>query len=158
VGLESFELGSLTSTPASVLYGLSADLTMPLLNRRAIEAAFRTANARQIQALYEYQRTLLAAFVEVSNQMARIRNLDSSYTAKERQVEALGESIELADRLFRSARADYLEVLLTQREALESRIELVEIKQQQLDARVTAYQALGGGVEPAPAAPPPHGG
>jgi NodT family efflux transporter outer membrane factor (OMF) lipoprotein len=158
VGLESFELSSLTSTPASVLYGISADLTMPLLNRRAIEAAFRTANARQIQALYEYQRTLLAAFVEVSNQMARIRNLDSSYTAKERQVEALGESIELADRLFRSARADYLEVLLTQREALESRIELVEIKQQQLDARVTAYQALGGGVEPAPAPPPPHGG
>jgi NodT family efflux transporter outer membrane factor (OMF) lipoprotein len=153
IGLESFELGSLTSAPASVLYGLSADLTMPLLNRRAIKAAFNTANARQLQALYEYQRTLVGAYVEVANQLARIRNLDSSYAAKANQVKALGESIELANRLFRSARADYLEVLLTQREALESRIELVELRQQQLDARVTAYQALGGGSDAAPAAP-----
>lgn len=65
--------------------------------------------------------------------------------AKAGQVDALRESIALADQLFRSARADYLEVLLTQREALESRIELVELRQQQLDARVMAYQALGGG-------------
>jgi NodT family efflux transporter outer membrane factor (OMF) lipoprotein len=153
IGIESFEPGSLTSAPASVLYGLSADLTMPLLNRRAIKAAFNTANARQLQALYEYQRALVGAYVEVANQLARIRNLDSSYAAKASQVQALGESVELANRLFRSARADYLEVLLTQREALEARIELVEIRQQQLDARVTAYQALGGGSDAAPAAP-----
>lgn len=158
IGLESFELSSLASTPASVLYGLSAELTMPLLNRRALKAAFSTANARQLQALYEYQRTLVVAWVEVANQLARIRNLEGSYAAKATQVQALGESIELANRLFRSARADYLEVLLTQREALESRIELVEIRQQQLDARVTAFQALGGGSDAPPAAPPPRGG
>lgn len=146
VGLQSFELGSLASTPASLLYGLGADLTSPLFNRRAISAAYRSANARQLQALYGYQRALLGAYVEVSTQLARIRNLDSSYVAKARQVQALRESIQLADQLFRSARGDYLEVLLTQREALESRIELVELRQQQLDARVMAYQALGGGV------------
>jgi multidrug efflux system outer membrane protein len=149
VGLQSFELRSLATTPASLVYGVAANLAMPLFNRRGIEAAYRSANARQLQALYEYQRTLVAAFAEVSTQLARIDNLDSSYVAKSRQVEALGESIELANLLFRSARGDYLEVLLTQREALESRMELVELRQQQLDARVSAYQALGGGV-PAP--------
>jgi outer membrane protein TolC len=148
VGLQSFELGSLASTPASLLYGLGADLTAPLFNRRAIAAAYSTANARQLQALFAYQRTLIGAYVEVSTQLARIRNLDSSYVAKEGQVQALRASIALADQLFRSARGDYLEVLLTQREALESRIELVELRQQQLDARVTAYQALGGGAMP----------
>jgi outer membrane protein, multidrug efflux system len=150
VGVQSFELGSLMSTPASLLYGLAADISAPLFNRRGLEAEYRTANARQLQALFEYQRTLLGAYSEVSTQLARIRNLDSSYVAKERQVQALGESIELANLLFRSARADYLEVLLTQREALESRIELVELRQQQLDARVSAYQALGGGSPPSP--------
>ena len=34
------------------------------------------------------------------------------------------ESIIIADRLYRSADADYLEVLLTQSEALEAQIEL----------------------------------
>jgi len=145
VGGQSFEWSSLLTTPASLLYGAAADLSAPLFNRRAIAAAYQSANARQLQALYGYQRTLLTAYLEVATQLTRIRNLDSSYVAKERQVQALGESIALADLLFRSARGDYLDVLLTQREALESRIELVEIRQQQLDARVSAYQALGGG-------------
>ncbi|MBL0938434.1 MAG: efflux transporter outer membrane subunit [Gemmatimonadaceae bacterium] len=146
LGLQSFELSSLAKAPASLLYGAAADVSAPLLNRRAIDAAYKSANAKQLQALYEYQRTLLTAYAEVSTQLSRIRNLDSSYVAKERQVQALSESITLADLLFRSARGDYLDVLLTQREAMESRVELVELRQQQLDARITAYQALGGGV------------
>lgn len=148
LGLQSFDLAKLATTPASTLYGIAADVAMPLLNRRAIAAEYRSADARQLQALYEYQRTLVGAYTEVSTQLARIHNLDSSYVAKAGQVDALRESITLADQLFRSARADYLEVLLTQREALESRIELVELRQQQLDARVMAYQALGGGSGP----------
>jgi outer membrane protein TolC len=38
-----------------------------------------------------------------------------------------------------------MEVLLTQRDALESRFELVETKKQLLNAMVQLYQALGGG-------------
>jgi outer membrane protein TolC len=38
-----------------------------------------------------------------------------------------------------------MEVLLTQREALQSKMELVEIKLKQLDAKVSVYKALGGG-------------
>ena len=64
---------------------------------------------------------------------------------EEEEVEALNESIEIASQLFRSARADYMEVLLTQRDALESKFELVEIKKQQMNAKVNLYQALGGG-------------
>jgi outer membrane protein, multidrug efflux system len=57
----------------------------------------------------------------------------------------LGNSVTISNSLFRSARADYVEVLLTQREALESRIDLTEIRLQQLLAKVTIYKALGGG-------------
>lgn len=38
-----------------------------------------------------------------------------------------------------------MEVLLTQREALESKIELIEIKRKQLIAEINIYRALGGG-------------
>jgi outer membrane protein TolC len=90
---------------------------------------------------------VLNAFVEVANQLARIDNLAQSYDRKRSQVEALTESIAIADRLFTSARAEYTEVLFTQRDALESRMELVELRQQQLSAQVRLYQALGGGYE-----------
>jgi outer membrane protein TolC len=38
-----------------------------------------------------------------------------------------------------------MEVLLTQREALESKIDLIEIKMKQINAKVNIYRALGGG-------------
>ena len=38
-----------------------------------------------------------------------------------------------------------MEVLLTQRDALESKFELIETQKQQLNATVNIYQALGGG-------------
>ena len=38
-----------------------------------------------------------------------------------------------------------MEVLLTQRDALESKIELVETKKEQLLARISMYRNLGGG-------------
>ena len=47
--------------------------------------------------------------------------------------------------MYQSARADYMEVLLTQRDALESKMALVETKKEQFVARVSVYKALGGG-------------
>jgi multidrug efflux system outer membrane protein len=38
-----------------------------------------------------------------------------------------------------------LEVLLTQRDALESKLELIDTKKDQLNATVNIYKALGGG-------------
>ena len=60
-------------------------------------------------------------------------------------MDALTQSIDISTILFRSARADYMEVLMTQRDALDSKFELIETKQQQMNARVYIYQALGGG-------------
>ena len=83
--------------------------------------------------------------MEVFNQLAKINNLEQSYALKSQQVDALTQSISISNDLFRSARADYMEVLMTQRDALESKFELVETKKQQMNAMVNIYQALGGG-------------
>ena len=81
----------------------------------------------------------------MANQLAKISNLEKSYDLKAQEVEALTQSIDISNNLFRSARADYMEVLLTQRDALESRFELIETKMQQMNAMVNIYRALGGG-------------
>ena len=145
VGLQAYKPSRFIEAPESILYSLAGDLAAPLINRNAIKASYYTANAKQIQAVYNYERTVLKAYLEVSNQLNRIENLGKSYDLKSRQVQALTESITISNDLFRSARADYMEVLLTQREALESRFELIETKMQQLNASVNIYQALGGG-------------
>lgn len=131
--------------PASILYNLAGDMAAPLINKNAIKATYLNANAKQIQAAYNYERAILNADVEVINQLAKINNFKNSYETKAKEVEILTQSITISNNLFRSARADYIEVLLTQREALESRIDLIEIKLKQMEAKVNIYKALGGG-------------
>ena len=106
---------------------------------------YANANARQIQAIYNYERTVLNAYIEVVNQLSNINNLEKSFDLKTKEVEALNQSTTISNRLFASARADYMEVLLTQRDALESKFELIETKMRQMHATVNIYRALGGG-------------
>jgi NodT family efflux transporter outer membrane factor (OMF) lipoprotein len=145
IGYEAFDAKYLVTTPQSLMYNVAGDLIAPLINRNAIKALYYSATSKQIQAAYNYERTVLNAYIEVENQLSNIRNLSKSYDLKAKQVEALTQSIEISTRLFKSARADYMEVLMTQRDALESKFELIETKMQQMNARVNIYQALGGG-------------
>lgn len=144
-GYNAFNPSYLLRTPESMLYSVAGDLVAPLVNKNAIKASYYSANAKQIQAVYNYERTILNAYVEVANQLSKITNLQKSYDLKTKEVDALILSISISNDLFKSARADYMEVLLTQRDALESKFELIETKKEQMNAMVNIYQALGGG-------------
>lgn len=131
--------------PESMVYNLAGDLVAPLINRNAIKAAYSNSKSQQIQAVYDYEKSVLNAYVDVLNQLTKLDNFSQSYQTKAQQVDILTQSIGIANSLFNSARADYAEVLLTQREALESKMELIEIKLKQMNAKVNIYRALGGG-------------
>ena len=145
IGARAFDPSFLLKMPESMLYSLAGDLMAPLINRNAIKATYYSANAKQIQAIYNYERTVLKAYLEVSNQLAKVDNLGKSYALKSKQVEALTQSIDVSTDLFKASHADYMEVLLTQRDALESKFELIETKKQQMQTVVNIYEALGGG-------------
>jgi multidrug efflux system outer membrane protein len=145
MGLQSFNPAYLVKMPESMLYSLAGDLAGPIINRNAIKAEYYSANALQVQAIYNYERTILNAYIEVSTQLSKIDNLQKSYELKTQQVDALTKSIDISNDLFKNARADYFEVLMTQRDALETKLDLVETKKEQLTAGVTIYRELGGG-------------
>ena len=145
LGWNAFRTGFLFRTPESLIYGLAGDIVGPLINKRAIEAEYRTANAEQLQAIYDYQKTVLEAHIEVVNFMSKVENFRRSIDLKKKQLDALEASVEVASRLFKNARAEYVEVLLAQREMMEARMLLIDTKREQLEAVVNAYQALGGG-------------
>jgi NodT family efflux transporter outer membrane factor (OMF) lipoprotein len=144
VGLNAFNPAYLIN-PQSVAINMLGNMMGPLINKRAIKATYYNANERQIQAVYAYEQTVLNAFLEVTNQLAANKNYRESFITKKNQVDILSNSIDISNSLFKSARADYTEVLLTQREALEAKMDLMEIKQKQLSAQVNIFKALGGG-------------
>lgn len=144
-GVEAFELSRLSTWPASLCYGIFGGFSAPLLNRKAITAGYFTAIAQRMQAVLDFEQTLRRAFMETANQIAMIDNLGRKYALKSQQVDLFRQAVDVSNKLFASARADYMEVLLTRRDALESQLELIETKKAQLGAVVNIYQALGGG-------------
>lgn len=143
-GFHAFDAKYLVK-PESILYSLGGDLVAPLVNRNAIKAAYNSANARQLQAVFNYERTILTAYLDVVTELSAIENSNKSFKTKAQEVDILMQSITISNNLFRSARADYLEVLLTQREVLESKMELIEIRAKLANAKVNIYKAVGGG-------------
>ncbi|RLJ23311.1 NodT family efflux transporter outer membrane factor (OMF) lipoprotein [Chryseobacterium sp. 7] len=145
LGLEAFKPSYLVKMPESIAYNLAGELAGPLINKSAIKANFQTADAKQVQALYEYDKTILNAYLDVANLMSKVKNIDQYYQLKSQETKALDQSIDIANQLFRNSRADYLEVLLNQRDALDAKMELIEAKQKQLSTVVDIYKSLGGG-------------
>jgi outer membrane protein, multidrug efflux system len=150
VGYEAFN-PKYFFNPEALAARAAGELVGPLINKAAIRAEYLTANARQLQAIYDYQRTVLNAFTEVTNAVAKAENYRQSVAIQQAQVKSLEESVNIARELFNAPlegpafKVDYIDILLATRDQLEARTALIETKQQQLSAIVRAYQALGGG-------------
>jgi outer membrane protein TolC len=71
--------------------------------------------------------------------------LQKTFDLKNKEVFTYEKSIEIANDLFKSGRATYLEVLTVQRTALEAKIDLLNTKKTQHKASINLYKALGGG-------------
>ncbi|MFT3712828.1 MAG: TolC family protein [Archangium sp.] len=145
VGYNSFNITHIFNTPESIFYNLAGNIIAPLINRAGIEASYRMANAHQIQAVFNYERTVLQAFTDVVNQVVKYENLGKTYDLQLQQVDQLSQAVDISTTLFQSARADYMEVLLTRRDSLDAQLELIETKKRLLLSMVNIYQSLGGG-------------
>lgn len=145
LGLQAFKPSYLIKVPESMLFSLAGDLFAPLINKGAIKAEFKTASAMQLQRLYNYEQVVLNAYLEVANQMSNISNLQNEVSLQTKQVDILNSSISISKDLFVNNKAEYLEILDTQREALEGKLELLEMRKLQYDAMIKVYKGLGGG-------------
>ena len=145
VALQSFIIDHLFE-PQAVIGDITSGLVGPLINKRAIRAQYLTANARQLQAIYNYQRVILEAFTQVINRVTMVENYTKSIEIRKQQLKTLEAAVRFADDLFQYARIEYIDVLFSQRDLRDARVVLIDTKLEQLSAIVKAYQALGGGI------------
>ncbi|MDO9270428.1 MAG: TolC family protein, partial [Methylobacter sp.] len=144
-GFQAFNPEFLFSSPASIAYSVMGTLVAPIINMKALEAQFNTAKANQLTAMYNYQKTILNAYVEVANELSNIQNLKQINVLKKQQSDVLKQSVETSNELFKYARASYLEVLIAQQSALQSNLELIDITKRQRISTINIYKVLGGG-------------
>ena len=72
-----------------MIANVAGNLIVPLINKKAIKAEYLSANARQLQTVYNYQRVILNAFTEVTNRLSKVENYRKSIEIKKQQLESL---------------------------------------------------------------------
>ena len=142
IGLNAFNPKYLFKLPESLVFNALGGLTAPLINKKAIQANFAQADALQIEALYNYDKTLLTAFIETSTLQSKISNIKLLQQFKQKQSDALIRAVSAAQKLYLNNRATYLEVIDSERGQLDCKMELIDAKSQQLSTLIEMFSAF----------------
>jgi len=161
LGVASPQLTSLF-TPTSDFGVLAPFVTGPILNAQVLGFQQRAAEAQARQALAQYEQTILVAFREVEDALVAVRTAREQREAQVQQVDALRSALRLANLRYNGGLANYLDVLVAQRNLFEAELALTATHRLHLVSIVHLYKALSGGWQPdhadrgRPAPPGPH--
>ncbi|UMB59755.1 efflux transporter outer membrane subunit [Lutibacter sp. A80] len=145
-GFQNIELEDWFNTKslfASVLTGL----TQPIFNQRKIKTNYEIAQANQQKAYLEFKQTLLLAGKEVSDVLADYKNETEKLSIRKNQLESLTLAADYSDELLQYGMVNYLEVLTAKDNALNTELAYITNKYNQMNAIITLYRALGGGIK-----------
>jgi NodT family efflux transporter outer membrane factor (OMF) lipoprotein len=147
-GVLSASVGDLASGP-SQLWSIVPRVRWPIFSGGRIRANIRVQEARQEQALLQYEKAILVAVEEVENAL-------SAHVRERRRQEDLGASVaanrralELATERYTGGLESFLSVLDAQRSLYDAEDLLVQSESAAAIALIAVYKALGGGWDPA---------
>lgn len=143
-GFQSLDIADLLNTN-SLFANVVGSLTQPIFNRRAIRTRYEVAQAQEEIAFLEFRRSVLDASREVSDALYNLSAAEEKLEIKQQEFEAYDLATSYSEELLNSGYANYLEVLTARENALNARLELINIRLDELSAVVNLYQALGGG-------------
>jgi NodT family efflux transporter outer membrane factor (OMF) lipoprotein len=130
---------------------LGLDMLAPLFTGGALQAEVRVATAEQEAALAVYGQAALHAFREVEGALASEELLADQQTYLESVLAQDTEALRLGRLRYDVGATDLLDVLQLQARQLNTRFELIDIRNDRLANRVALHLALGGGFAPPPA-------
>jgi multidrug efflux system outer membrane protein len=143
-GLSSLQLKDFFNS--SVFYNFIGGLTQPIFAQGLNKARLTRAQSIKVQALNDFQYSLLNAGLEVSNALYAYQAAGEKEQSRTKQIAALQKSVDFTEELLRfSSATNYTDVLTSEQSLLAAQLSGVSDRLQKLQAVVNLYRALGGG-------------
>jgi multidrug efflux system outer membrane protein len=143
LGSEAQMLSSLFSGPAGI-WQFAAAVAAPIFAGGRLEAQVGAAEAREKQALANYQGAIQNAFREVRAALAAQSRARESFEAEGARAAALGSALRLARLRYDNGLASQLDVIDAERSLLAAEIARHEALRAQRAAVADLFKALGG--------------
>ncbi|NLI82758.1 MAG: efflux transporter outer membrane subunit [Deltaproteobacteria bacterium] len=135
-------------TSGSRFWSVGPTVRWPVFDAGRIRANIQVQNARQEQALAQYEKAVLKSFAEVESALVAYYREQSARRSYAEAVDATERAVEIANELYTQGLVDFLNVLINQRGLYQSQDQLAQSEQRVATDLVALYKALGGGWNP----------
>ena len=123
----------------------AASASQPIFNGGYLRNNLRYAKSQDRQALIGYQQIIQRAFGDVSDALIGYEKYHGVRERQEQSVKDLQESVNVSLMRYRGGKANYLEVLDSQRSLFNAELTLAQSRNNEYQSLVQLYKALGGG-------------
>ena len=144
IGGQSTQLSSLFNGPSRA-WSFIPQLSQPLFTAGRLGSTVRLAEAERDSTVVQYQKVIQTAFTEVSNALIAHQRVREARTKQEALVAVLEERKRLAYMRYQGGVDTQLNALDADRDLLQAKLDLRQIKLNELLSVVQLYKALGGG-------------
>ncbi len=143
IAMNAFK-GNVWFNPGSLAWQFLGNLTAPIFNQGELRMRYNIANSEQNIAFIEYRKSVLGAYNELSAMLNQLEANQKILTLKEQEVGYLDRGVEVANDLYITGYANYLEIITAQKTSLSAQLEYVDYQLRSSRALVKLYKALGG--------------
>jgi outer membrane protein, multidrug efflux system len=144
LGSASAALSDLFTGPAGI-WRLAAGLAQPIYAGGRLKEGIAAAEARERQALAQYQQAVQNAFKDVRNALVAQAKLREQLDAESQRAAALRQALRLARLRYDNGMTSQLEVLDAERNLLAAEQNRIDALRAQRAAIADLFKALGGG-------------
>jgi NodT family efflux transporter outer membrane factor (OMF) lipoprotein len=144
--VESFQLSNLF-TPTSAIWAVGPSISIPIFEGGQLRGALALRESQQREAAISFQKTVLQAWKEVDDALTAYREVQRRRAEVAQSVTENRTALQAAKQRYTEGAIDFLNVIATQAQLLQSENDLSDIDTQIATDLVNLYRALGGGWE-----------
>jgi outer membrane protein, multidrug efflux system len=144
-GLHGGTVPSVFNTPQSLIFGFITGVTAPIFLNKRIRAGYNQSVARNMEAFYSYQSSIINGYQEVVSSLNRVDNYKKIYDLREQETDVLLSAVSTSNDLYSAGYASYLEVITAQGRVLEAELSMTNTRKEIFLSLIDLYRALGGG-------------
>ncbi len=144
-GYQNFDIPSLSLKVNGTTYGYGGSLVQPLFNAGGLWANYKASKAQREAAILSYQKSIMDALRDTADSLIGYQKAKEYLAQRELFVVTLRDQLRLANMRYAGGVSSYLEVLDTERQALDAELSYAQAYLGQLNSVIYVYKALGGG-------------
>jgi multidrug efflux system outer membrane protein len=129
----------------ALTWEFAPQVTLPIFDAGARKTKYQIAQVDRDTVVADYEKTIQAAFREVSDSLSQRTRLLERQNAQQALVNTLDRTYRLTEARYKAGIDNYLSVLVAQRSLYSGQQSLVSLRLLRLTNLVTLYKVLGGG-------------